>query len=148
MAEPSRRRETKVGVRVGGGPPPGYEWNVTILDVAYKEAMEFLDGDQYTHIARQVKELAQQGDPTHSETVDVKAIENYCEIRDKGGILGRLNVRVFFYVHDSNRTIVVLGTIKKEADGTTPMAIKIRMRHRIRQYLSGLGNVDGSVEGT
>jgi hypothetical protein len=36
----------KIGVRVGGGRPPGYRWNVAILEQAFHEAREFLDDDQ------------------------------------------------------------------------------------------------------
>ena len=47
----------------------------------------------------------------------------------------KLNVRVFFFVHKPSRTIVVLGTIKKEKDGPTSVGDKITMRRRKRLYL-------------
>lgn len=135
MTPNPEHREVKIGVREGGGPPPGYQWNVNIFDQAYEEAMSFLNEDQYDHMASQVRELARQEDPTHSLTVDVRPIEDFYEIRDKGGILHKLNVRVFFFVHKSSRTIVVLGTIKKEKEGATPVGDKITMRRRKRLYL-------------
>lgn len=88
--------QAKIAVQQGGGPPPGYQWTVLILDQAYKEATQLLDDDQYAHLAAQVKELARADEPTRSETVDVRAIGDFHEIRDKGGILKRLNIRVFF----------------------------------------------------
>src|SRR4051794_11182375 len=106
MAEQPQGKPIKIGVKEGGGPPPGYRWNVEIFDQAYDAAMAFLDEDQYSHMVAQVQELARQDDPTHSETVDVRPIEDSYEIRDKGGILQRLNVRIFFFVHKSSRTIV------------------------------------------
>ena len=137
MAEgPHDRKPIKVGVKVGGGPDPGYEWNVDILDNAHDEAREFLDEDQYYHMALQVKDLALQEDPTHSVTVDIRPIEDFYEIRDKGGILRRMNVRVFYVVHKPSRTICVLGAIKKENDGPTPIVDKVNMRRRMRYYLS------------
>jgi hypothetical protein len=42
----------------------------------YGEARAFVDEAQYRHLALQVKELARQEDPTHSQTVDVKPIED------------------------------------------------------------------------
>lgn len=129
------RKAVKTGVKAGGGPPPGYRWNIVIFDQAHDEAREFLDADQYEHMARQVRELAGQEDPTHSLTVDVRPVEDFHEIRDKGGILRRLNVRVFFFVHKPSRRIVVLGAIKKENDGPTPVGDKVRMRYRKRRYL-------------
>ena len=35
MAERLPRKEVKVGVKEGDGPPPGYKWNVAILEVSY-----------------------------------------------------------------------------------------------------------------
>jgi hypothetical protein len=128
-------KEVKVGVQRGSGPPPGYEWNVNLLDQAFEEAMGFLSEDQYDHLAEQVRELARQDDPTHSETVDIRPIEDFYEIRDKGGILGKINARVFYFVHKPSRTMVVLGAIKKENNGPTPLGDKCRMRRRRRLYL-------------
>ncbi len=51
MADESSRKTVKVGVRVGEGPPPGYRWNVEILDLAWKEAHDLFDEDQYSHLA-------------------------------------------------------------------------------------------------
>jgi hypothetical protein len=135
MAEDSHRKAVKIGVKEGGGPPPGYQWNVDILEQSFEEATAFLNEDQYDHLANQVRELARQGDPTHSNTVDVRSVEDFHEIREKGGVLKRLNVRVFFFVHVPSRTIVVLGTIKKENNGPTPMGDKITMRRRKRLYM-------------
>lgn len=130
-------KEVKVGVRLGGGPPPGYRWNVWILDTAYSEAREDLSDTQYQHLAMQVKDLAAEADPTHSVAASIKAIEDFHELRDKGGILGNLNVRVFFYLDKECSGIIILGTIIKKNDGQTLQADKIRMRRRLRNYLNG-----------
>lgn len=135
MADQPQRKAIKVGVQEGGGPPPGYRWNVEVLDQAFSEAMAFLNGDQYDHLARQVRELARHDDPTHSQTIDVRPIEDFHELRDKGGILKRINARVFYLTHKPSRTIVILGAIKKENDGPTPAGDRIRMRRRKRLYL-------------
>jgi mRNA-degrading endonuclease RelE of RelBE toxin-antitoxin system len=139
MSDSAPRKAVKVGVREGSGPPPGYNWNVDILDQAFKEAKSFLDDDQYQHMALQVQELARQDDPKHSQSIDVRPVEDLHEVRDKGGILGRLNVRIFYFVHDPSRTIVILGAIKKESDGPTPMGDKKRMQRRMRVYRGGFG---------
>jgi hypothetical protein len=129
--------ELKVGVQKGGGPPPGYFWTVLVADVAYAEATKFLNQDQYLHMAMQVKELARESDPTHSQTASVDAVEDFFELRDKGGILGGMNVRVFFLLDKANGALVVLGAIKKQNDGPTPKADKMRMARRRRKYLNG-----------
>lgn len=133
----NKKRLIKVGVHQGDGPPPGYFCSVLILDFAFEEAMGLLNEDQYQHIAMQVKELATQQDPTHSQTVDVRPIEDFYEIRDKGGILGKLNVRVFFDWDKERRALVILGIIHKQNDGSTPPGDRLRMRHRRNRYRRG-----------
>ena len=126
------RKRLKTGVVQGGGPPPGYSWNVGILDVAYNEAIEMIAAHQYRHLAWQFKELAMQRDPTRSELISLDQIEDFYELRDRGGPLGPLNVRVFFGVDDAGRSIIVLGTIAKKNDGKTRLGDKVRMRRRWR----------------
>lgn len=139
VADESEGKKVKVGVRAGGGPPPGYSWTVRILDAAWREARDLLNDDQYEHIAGQFRELARQDDPTRSQMVDVRPIEDFYELRDKGGILGKLNARVFFFVHKPARSIVVLTAFGKQNDGPTPSGDKIRGRVRKRRYLQSLG---------
>lgn len=139
MAGDPPRRNPKVGVHRGGGPPPGYRWTLLILDPAYDEARKFLDYEQYEHLARQFRELAREADPTHSSACDVEPVEDFYELRDKGGVLGKsTNVRVFFHVEKSNRSIVVLHAIFKKNDGPTPRSAKINARSRKRAYLESL----------
>ena len=138
MARERGRKAVKVGVHEGGGLPPGYRWSLLILDQAYVESMSFLDGDQYGHLARQFQVLARQDEATRSRTVDVRPIEDYYELRDKGGVLGRINVRVFYCVDHDARNVVVLGAINKKNDGPTHMADKITMRRRMRLYFERL----------
>lgn len=123
--------DIKIGVKEG----EAYQWNVAIFNQAFDEAMEFLNEDQYAHLARQVKELAAQNEPTQSDTVDVRPIEDYWEIRDKGGILKKINARIFFFMDKKTRTIVVLGAFKKDNDGATPEWVKRRIKKRKKEYL-------------
>lgn len=133
----SSKKQIKVGGRVGAGIPPGYKWNVGILDFAYREVMGFLTEAQYQHIAMQVKELARAESPSHCATVSVDAIEDFYELREKGGILGRINVRVFFGLCKTTHSVIILGGIKKESNGPTPQGDKITMRRRWRKYRDG-----------
>ena len=129
-------KKVKVGARRGQGKPPGYFWNVLILDLAFKEAQNLLAPVQYAHIKSQVRELASQRSPTHSKTVSVRKMtpNEYYELRDTGGVLGGLNVRLFFGVDRGARAIVVLGVITKQNNGRTPQGDIIRMRRRWRKY--------------
>ena len=71
------RRQVKTGVKVGAGEAPPYQWNVWILDLAFEEAMKFLDEDQYAYLSEQMRELAREDDPTHSRLMSVSAIEDF-----------------------------------------------------------------------
>ena len=96
-----------------------------------------LNPEQRKHLSSQAKELARQNDPTHSDTLSLAAVEDFHELRDWGGILSGLNVRVFFGVDKKRRMIVVLGVIKKKNNGPTPLGDKVRMRRRWRKYKNG-----------
>lgn len=128
------RRQLKTGVRKGGGRPPGYEWTVKFFDELRQET-KFLNDAQKEYAIEQLRELARTKSPTLSPVLDVRPIEKYHELRDKGGVLAKINLRIYFYIDKRQRTIVVLGADKKEQDGQTSQAIKIRMRHRLRRYL-------------
>jgi hypothetical protein len=131
------KRLLRVGVNASRESVPPKQWSILYLAIARDEAMSLLSEPQYHHIAEQFQLLAEERDPSHSVFCDIRAVESFFELRDKGGPLGRINVRVFFTLDHGHRAIVVLGTIKKEADGKTPLGDKIRMRVRKRRYESG-----------
>ena len=94
--------------------------------------MKILNQDQYEHLAQQFRELARQDDPSHSVTIDVKAIEDDLELRDEGGILGKLNVRVYFFLPKPSRSIVVLSVDKKERENAPSEGVRSRISRRKR----------------
>ena len=99
--------------------------------------MKFLNPAQYEHVAGLVRELATNEDPTHPIGLSVSPIEDFHELRDRAGVLGGLNVRVFFHVDKAIAAMIVLGSIPKQNNGKTPAGDRIRMRRRKRKYLSG-----------
>jgi hypothetical protein len=102
------------------------------LNVAESEAKKFLNADQYAHVLEQFDQLAFERNPRLSKTQDVRPIEEYYELRDKGGLLGRINLRVYFAVFDDRSVILVLGCYNKRDEDQTPQHIKIKMRNRLR----------------
>lgn len=127
----------KVGLKAGAGPLPGYLWNVDYLSVARDEAMSFLNDEQYAHVVDLMRALASELDPSHPMTVTVEAVGDFYELKDKGGILGKINLRVYFVIDKRKKVIVIIAAIKKEAEGQTPAWVKIRVRHRLRKYHDG-----------
>lgn len=105
--------------------------------------MKILSADQYEHLAQQFRELARQDDPSHSEIIDVKAIEDYLELRDKGGILGKLNIRVYFFLHKPSRSIVVVSVDRKERENAPSEGVQSRIRRRKRRTTEILASRSG-----
>lgn len=108
-------------------------WRVGYLEAANKDASKFLDEDQIEHLRQQIIDLATHENPRVSQTQNVERIEDFFELKDKGGILGKISVRVFFAVFDEDTLIVVLGCHKKESEGQTPRHVIVRVRNRLRQ---------------
>ena len=108
-----------------------------ILDCVHNEALSILTEAQYQHLSLQVKELAGHDDPPHSDVLTLRPIENFFELKDKGGILGKLNIRVFYGIDHNKRAIIILGIINKQNDGPTPAGDKVRIRRRWRNFKDG-----------
>ncbi len=83
------------------------------MELAFREATKAFNQAQYQHLVLQFQELAREDIPTHSKTADIDAIEDFHELRDKGGVLGSVNARVFFGIDKQSRAIVILGAIQK-----------------------------------
>ena len=116
-------------------------WNLAYLEVSEQEARKRLGEDQYSHLVQQFEMLAEMQQPLRSPMHDIRPIDQFYELREKGGLFGKLNVRVFFFVHKI--TICVLGFYKKKEEGQTPPYIVAKMRNRMRcakGALEGNGN--------
>jgi len=107
-----RRREGKTGTD-----EHTKAWALAYLDVAAKEGRKILDDDQYAHVVQQFEALATEQVPSMVAYADVKPIEDFFELRDKGGVLGQINLRVYFAIVGEQHTLVVLGCYKKEDEG-------------------------------
>lgn len=105
-------------------------WKLGYLDAAVGDA-GFLSEVQYDYLVGQFKDMAQCADPMKCPTVDVEAIgDEIFELKDKGGILGKLNVRVYFLMDGKKKMIVVLSVYKKEDEGMIPRWLKKRLSNR------------------
>ncbi len=114
-------------------------WTLAYLDVAAKEGAKILDRTQYAHIVQQVELLAREAIPGRATFADVRPIEEFLELREKGGVLGKTNLRVYFAVVPERDMLLVLGCYKKEDEGQLPVHIKVRIKNRLRYSLSVLG---------
>jgi hypothetical protein len=135
MGEHQEAPKGKIVLNIGGGPPPGYLWSVVVLDAARDEAMRFLNDEQYDHLALQVCEMARDANPTQCQFLDIKSISNFYELRDTGGVLGKINARVFFAILHDRRLILILGTMNKNNNDQTATYKVELMNVRLRRYL-------------
>ena len=116
----------------------GTKWRPAYLRAAASDARSFLTEAQYEHAVQQVRLLCDEDDPTHPRLLDVDAIEDFHELRDKHGVLGKINLRVYFWVCSEFRTVVVLGAWNKRVEGKTPPRIVGRMKGRKRRAVGQL----------
>jgi len=107
-------------------------WGLGYLDVAEKDARRYLNDDQYAHVVELFDQLACEQNPRLSDTQDIRPIDQFFELRDKGGILGKINLRVYFAVFDEEKLLVALGCRKKEEEHQVPAFVVVKMRNRFR----------------
>lgn len=125
-----------------GGWRPGY------LELAAKEARGFLTDVQYEYAVEQCVALCEEDDPSHPQLADVDAVYDFFELRLKGGVLGRINLRVYFYLVMDLRLVVVLGAWKKESENQIPVRIVKRIQSRMRYAEESVGSLRQRITGT
>lgn len=116
----------------GVGDPP-LVWSLMFWPAAVAEA-KILTAGQYWHVADQLMELGRSTDPSKCTTLNIAKIGNCWELKEKGGPLGKINLRVFFYVDDMNGTIIVLRVHKKEDEAQLRRSVVVRIERHLRQY--------------
>ena len=110
---------------------------IDVLPIAAKEGWEMLTPGQYLHIKDQVRQLVGFGIKRYESNLTIAPFGDFWELKDKGGTLGRKNVRVYFAFNSELNKIIVLHTYKKEDDGAAPPHINLRLKNRYRLYLQG-----------
>jgi hypothetical protein len=109
-----------------------YLWDVLNNNRAHAEGISYLNPSQYDHIVAQVREIAREQEPSNCSTVDIRPFSEFFELRDKGGILGKINIRVYFAIIKEKRAIAILSVDKKENENQAPPHILRRCRTRFR----------------
>lgn len=112
------------------------KWSLGYLDAAVDEGNKTLTGEQYCQVIEVFEQLSMYENP-QTAPFDIKPVEGFFELRDKGGVFGKLNVRTFFTLLDRRKLIFVIGCCKKEQGGKTAGHIVGRMKNRLR-HVDGL----------
>lgn len=126
----AKQKTDKVGVRVK------YQ-KVVVPTIVRKESREFLEIGQYIHMTDLIKQLSGFGRREYESELRIEKFHEFWELKDKGGVLGRKNVRIYFSHEQDINEIVVLHAHKKEADGKPSPNMRFRLRNRLRLYRSG-----------
>lgn len=115
-----------------GGVREDAPWTPAYLEQSATDARRFLNECQYQHAVQLVLSLCEEDNPSHPSFVNVDAVDEFHELRDKHGVLGKINLRIFFWICKPHRLIVVLGACKKTAEGKTPVRLVKRFKWRKR----------------
>lgn len=110
---------------------------VVVLNIAAKEGGDELTPGQYLHVKDLVKQLVGFGRQEYESQLRIEKFGDFWELKEKGGVLGKKNIRVYFKDNIAENEIVVLSTYKKEDDGQAPDHIRIRLKNRWNRYLKG-----------
>jgi hypothetical protein len=114
-----------------------HAWVVVALDVAKAEGRKILSAVQYEHIKEILQRLVDFGDKEELSDLSIEQIGSFWELREKGGVLGRINLRVYFGTLPEDWELVVAKTYKKEDNGKTPQHIVEQVEDRLEVYKLG-----------
>ena len=117
---------------------PRAPWQtVVVLPIVAKEGWDELTPGQYQHVKDLLKQLVGFGRREYESNLTIAPFGEFWELKEKGGVLGRKNIRVYFRFDSEANEVVVLHTYKKEDDGQAPPHIMIRLKNRWNLYKAG-----------
>ena len=91
---------------------------VVPLRAAIKDGRAFLNDGQYVHLRDIVRRLGEWNNREEMNDLRIAPIQGLWELKEKGGILGRINARIFFAYLKDRRQIVVFGALKRRERGS------------------------------
>ena len=110
---------------------------LVVLPVVKKEGHKILSDVQYDHMVEILRRLVDFGNKEEIGDLDIKPIRSFFELREKGGILGRINLRVYFGTFPEENKLVIAKVYKKDEEGAPPRHIVILVEDRLEQYKAG-----------
>ena len=131
------RTPLKLGIAANPNSNPARYWSCWGLDIGWTEIRKEFSSVEYEHLVQQFRLLATEVSPSISKCLSIDKVEDFFELRDKGGVLGNTNARIFYGIDSDRGAVITLGGIKKQNNGPTPLGDKVRMRRRWRKYLNG-----------
>jgi len=113
------------------------KWVVVVLGAAKKEGHKILNDVRYDHVVSILKRLVDFGNLDELSDLDIEPIESFYELKEKGGILGKINLRIYFGTFPDERELVIVKTYKKEEENAVPRHVIVLVENRLEAYDNG-----------
>lgn len=107
---------------------------VVVLQRCIDEGHKELNDVEYWHIVKILRKLVDFGDTTTMSELDIRSIDGIYELREKGGLLGKKNMRFFFDVFTKEGKVVVAKAYRKDEEDQTPRHVLINAHSRLAQW--------------
>ncbi|HAH47940.1 hypothetical protein [Gimesia sp.] len=109
---------------------------VKLHPFAIKEATKKLKNrGKRKHLLDLVDRLKHFGDQRELHDLRIQKVGSFYALKLKGGLLGKINLRIYFaHLLDRNE-IVVLKVYKKEEENQIPRHIVLTVENRLEEYL-------------
>lgn len=109
---------------------------VVQLEAFHKDLCKFLNPGQCFYMELLANRLERFGDAEATADLRVDKIGNgLWELKAKGNVLGKINVRAFFAPVPGRAQVVMLGAFKKENEGSTRPHRVTKMLNRLEYYV-------------
>jgi len=108
--------------------------DVVVLAVVKKEGRAELTPGQYLHVTDLIKQLVGFGQRKFETLLRIEQFHDFWELKDKGGVLGKKNIRVYFAIDDDANEVIILHFANKKNEGSPPRHLKVKLKNRLRLY--------------
>lgn len=110
---------------------------VIVLKEAKDEGRRILTDEQYWYVVGIERRLTEFGDKKAMSDLRISQFGNFWALKLKGGMLKRINLRIYFSHQPKLREVIVLKTYKKEDDRRVYPGLEDTLEDRLEDYLAG-----------
>jgi hypothetical protein len=121
------------GEGLGGRKP-----TIVVLGASKAEARAILSDSQYWYAVGLVKRLVDFGNKAATTDLRIGPFKKFWSLKLKGGMLKKINLRIYFAFVQEKNEIVVLMTYKKEEMRRVSPHVAITLEDRLEDYLAGI----------
>lgn len=108
--------------------------DVVVLKRCIDEGRKELNDGEYWHVVKILRKLVNFGNSAKMSELDIRPIDGIYELREKGGLLYKKNMRFFFSVFTKEGKVVIAKAYRKDEEDQTPRHILINAHSRLAQW--------------